>query len=114
MVRSDLFQNKAFIKTFTLVLLVSSSILALFDVEACLKIAAFLSDLFFRDAQTGMALEMPLTLVLSFSALSFIVYTFEFHLRHLGSQASRKLFVYTFFTQIALFIAGCLLMLREV
>lgn len=106
MVGSSLFQNKTLVKALTLFLLFGSAVLALYDIEACLNIFTFLFTSFSNDAKLGTALAAPLTLVLGFLALAFIIFTAEYHSRHFGTQASRKLMLYSLGTELVLFIIG--------
>ena len=65
-------------------------VLAVFDVTALLKLIVFLFSLISIEANTISALMLPLALVFGFSALAFLVFTYEYHARHFGTPASKS------------------------
>lgn len=103
-------QNRTFVLSSTVVLLLLSFILILLDIEAVLNIVFTIMALASSAKEEAGAIGTTVTFVMGIAALAYAVFALEYHVKHAGEPRSRKVLAVSLGVQVVLAVIGLLIL----
>ena len=100
--------NKPLNMVLTLLVMLGLGVLMLVDIDALVSITCTLLTMFHVSRLDATLIGTTEMLVLSLAALIFIVVSFEYNLKHIGTAKSCKLMTITLAVQIVIALLGVL------